>query len=158
RTETVGWVSGSKSLCLGTCDDRASSSPLLPWFSKVPAQSSENCDQQTACPGGTTCCRREAGLWGCCPLPQAVCCSDREHCCPRGYRCNVAQQTCDRPGDTSGEPVGVRIPCDARTSCPKDTTCCFMEKSHRWGCCPVPDVSGTGRLQGSPPPERFSKN
>uniref|UniRef100_A0A8C6Q4T3 Granulins domain-containing protein n=1 Tax=Nothobranchius furzeri TaxID=105023 RepID=A0A8C6Q4T3_NOTFU len=30
-----------------------------------------------------------------------------------------------------------RIVCDAQTSCPKDTTCCFMEKTHKWGCCPL---------------------
>uniref|UniRef100_A0A3B5LBN6 Granulins domain-containing protein n=1 Tax=Xiphophorus couchianus TaxID=32473 RepID=A0A3B5LBN6_9TELE len=30
--------------------------------------------------------------------------------------------------------------CDGQTSCPKDTTCCFMERTHKWGCCPLPEV------------------
>uniref|UniRef100_A0A8C6Q2X7 Granulins domain-containing protein n=1 Tax=Nothobranchius furzeri TaxID=105023 RepID=A0A8C6Q2X7_NOTFU len=37
---------------------------------------------------------------------------------------------------TAGAPSD-RIVCDAQTSCPKDTTCCFMEKTHKWGCCPL---------------------
>ena len=38
-------------------------------------------DQQSVCPDGTTCCELESGAYGCCPLPNAVCCSDKEHCC-----------------------------------------------------------------------------
>lgn len=91
---------------------------------------------------------------------QAVCCNDREHCCPKGYKCNVAEQTCDKPGSLSLPwvhkiPALHRVPtqtdtivsrpaknmCDAHTSCPKDTTCCFMNKAHKWGCCPLPKVS-----------------
>ena len=44
-----------------------------------------------ACPGGssecpdqTTCCQLSSGDWGCCPLPNAVCCEDHLHCCPEG--------------------------------------------------------------------------
>lgn len=90
---------------------------------------------------------------------QAVCCSDQEHCCPKGYKCNVAQQTCDKPGGLTlpwllkvpalqREPTrAVSLPaqlarkmCDSNTSCPKDTTCCFMEQTQKWGCCPLPTV------------------
>lgn len=100
---------------------------------------------------------------GPCPPPQAVCCSDREHCCPKGYVCNVAEQTCDRPGAASlpwlskipplqevpaqaEKPISHparpdRAACDGESSCPRDTTCCYMEQSRRWGCCPLPDVS-----------------
>uniref|UniRef100_A0AAQ4PWM3 Granulin b n=1 Tax=Gasterosteus aculeatus aculeatus TaxID=481459 RepID=A0AAQ4PWM3_GASAC len=28
--------------------------------------------------------------------------------------------------------------CDAQTSCPRDTTCCFMDQTRKWGCCPLP--------------------
>lgn len=94
---------------------------------------------------------------------QAVCCSDHEHCCPQGYICNVAEQTCDRPGVPSLSwlqkvPALRDVPamqeeavsslarpdrnmCDHKTSCPRDTTCCFMAESQRWGCCPLPSVS-----------------
>lgn len=33
------------------------------------------------------------------------------------------------------------IHCDARTSCPERTTCCFMVSSKKWGCCPLPEVN-----------------
>ncbi|XP_047465155.1 granulin b [Mugil cephalus] len=145
----------------GTCDDPSGAAPSLSWMEKLPAQTSEvqsvKCDQQTMCPGGTTCCKKDSGQWACCPLPQAVCCSDHEHCCPKGYKCNVAEQTCDKPGELSVSWLlktpalqseadrAVSVParaaknaCDAQTSCPRDTTCCFMEKSHKWGCCPLP--------------------
>lgn len=94
---------------------------------------------------------------------QAVCCSDHEHCCPQGYICNIAEQTCDRPGAPSLSwlqkvPALQDVPalqeeavsslarpdrnmCDHKTSCPRDTTCCFMAESQRWGCCPLPNVS-----------------
>lgn len=89
---------------------------------------------------------------------QAVCCNDHEHCCPNGYKCNVAEQTCDKPGDlslpwvqkiaalqkvtiqtTSSWSHPARIMCDPHTSCPRDTTCCLMN-THKWGCCPLPEV------------------
>ncbi len=91
---------------------------------------------------------------------QAVCCSDHEHCCPKGYKCNEAEQACDKPdglslpwlqkipalqtelsGAVSGPARPAKNMCDPQTSCPKDTTCCFMEETHRWGCCPLPNVS-----------------
>jgi hypothetical protein len=90
-----------------------------------------------------------------------VCCDDHEHCCPKGYTCNVAEQTCDKPGLLSlpwvpklpGLPLHRGLPqasapsvhpvknmCDPHTSCPKDTTCCFVKKAGKWGCCPLPKV------------------
>ncbi|XP_062270247.1 granulin b [Platichthys flesus] len=144
-----------------SCDDPSGFSTSLPWTEKVSAVTTEvqheKCDQETMCPGGTTCCVKDSGQWACCPLPQAVCCSDQEHCCPRGYKCNVAVKSCDKPGGRSlpwlqkvlalrtelhqaasaPAPQG-RNMCDSSTSCPKATTCCFMDRTHRWGCCPVP--------------------
>ena len=46
------------------------------------------------CPTGDTCCPNGAGAYGCCPLPNAVCCSDNTHCCPSGYTCDVSSGTC----------------------------------------------------------------
>ncbi|XP_046864188.1 progranulin-like [Xenia sp. Carnegie-2017] len=42
-----------------------------------------------SCKDGETCCSlgNEKG-WGCCPLKDAVCCSDHEHCCPKGLMCH----------------------------------------------------------------------
>ncbi|KAG7515014.1 hypothetical protein JOB18_047598 [Solea senegalensis] len=146
-----------------TCDDVSGSLPSRPWAEKVsaltPGVRSEKCDEQTMCPGGTTCCKRNSGEWACCPLPQAVCCNDHEHCCPKSFKCNVAKQTCDRPGGVSlpwlqkiptlqSNPVravssSARLSknmCDSSTSCPRDTTCCFMDGTQKWGCCPLPNA------------------
>uniref|UniRef100_A0A8C5GSS2 Progranulin-like n=1 Tax=Gouania willdenowi TaxID=441366 RepID=A0A8C5GSS2_GOUWI len=133
----------------GTC---RSGTLRLPLGKKIP--SVPKCDAQTMCPRGNTCCQKEDGQWACCPLPQAVCCDDHEHCCPKGYRCNVAEQTCDKPDATAvlwlqkalllqGVPVtlvsGGNM-CDSKTSCPGDTTCCFMKREQKWGCCLVPEA------------------
>ncbi|XP_028286498.1 granulin b isoform X2 [Parambassis ranga] len=147
-------------LAAETCDDPSGVSPSLPLLAKVSVLTShvrdERCDKQTRCPGGTTCCKTDSGQWACCPLPQAVCCNDHKHCCPKGYKCNVAEQTCDKPGELS-LPWFQKIPSlhrkpvsgssgpsknmrDAQTSCPRDTTCCFMDKTQKWGCCPLPNA------------------
>ena len=45
-------------------------------------------DGESQCPAGNTCCKLSSGGYGCCPLPDAVCCSDEIHCCPSGYTCS----------------------------------------------------------------------
>ncbi|XP_068161301.1 granulin b [Antennarius striatus] len=137
-----------------TCDDPSGLRPSLQWVAKVPAvtseMQSEKCDKQTMCPRGSTCCKKDTGLWACCPLPQAVCCNDHEHCCPDGYTCNVAEQTCDKAGVLSlpwvekipalsaltGLSAVTDIKCDDKTSCPSGTTCCKLPTG-AWGCCPL---------------------
>ncbi|XP_021415663.2 progranulin isoform X2 [Oncorhynchus mykiss] len=53
------------------------------------------------CPGGkvcsdqTTCCLTKGG-YACCPVPNAVCCSDMAHCCPSGFNCNAITQKCEK--------------------------------------------------------------
>ncbi|XP_068439394.1 granulin b [Clinocottus analis] len=136
-----------------TCDDPAGFWPPVRWLAKTPAVTTtvetEKCDERTACPGRTTCCKKSSGQWACCPVPQAVCCDDREHCCPAGYACDVAARSCVKPGAlvlpwSQKLPALRREPdrkaCDARTSCPRETTCCFMAGSRRWGCCPLPQA------------------
>uniref|UniRef100_A0AAX7SP20 Granulins domain-containing protein n=1 Tax=Astatotilapia calliptera TaxID=8154 RepID=A0AAX7SP20_ASTCA len=155
-------------LAAETCDDPRGFSPPVSWLTKVAALTleveDEKCDEKTRCPWGSTCCKMNSGQWACCPLPQnsflvsfqAVCCNDHEHCCPKGYKCNVAEGTCDKPGGLSvawlqkipalQEELGQTVShptqnmCDTQTSCPRDTTCCFMEKEHKWGCCPLPNA------------------
>lgn len=77
----------------------------VPWMKKAPAHLSlldlgavegdVPCDNVTSCPSSTTCCRLKSGEWACCPAPEAVCCSDHQHCCPKGYTC-VARRHCKR--------------------------------------------------------------
>lgn len=51
-------------------------------------------DGSSSCPTGQTCCKLSSGQYGCCPLPNADCCSDGVHCCPQGYTCDVSKGTC----------------------------------------------------------------
>lgn len=139
-----------------TCDDPADPLTSVPWLERTPAfplqtQRSQKCDETTACPDGYTCCKDGTGGWGCCPLPQAVCCDDHKHCCPHNTKCNLAAGTCDSANGPL--PMVRKVPalsasakapvpshgltCDAHNSCPDDNTCCFMHKAGRWGCCPL---------------------
>ncbi|KAF5895109.1 granulins-like isoform X1, partial [Clarias magur] len=145
-----------------SCDAPSES---VPWLKSEPSRliSDKNvpknkgsdvpCDDTMACPDGSTCCKTEQGEWACCPLPQAVCCEDFIHCCPHGKKCNLAAQSCDDPAGSvpwvKKEPsrptastarhtaVNVVVQCDHKTSCPDHTTCCFMDKSKKYGCCPL---------------------
>uniref|UniRef100_A0A3P9IZN1 Granulin a n=1 Tax=Oryzias latipes TaxID=8090 RepID=A0A3P9IZN1_ORYLA len=108
------------------------------------------CDGSTSCPDQTTCCKTQEGGWACCPLPEAVCCEDFIHCCPKGKTCNLAAQTCEGDGGSvpmlekvpSFSKVSVKmedVPCDGSTSCPDQTTCCKTQEGG-WACCPLPEV------------------
>ncbi|XP_077481261.1 granulin b [Stigmatopora argus] len=101
-------------------------------------------DKKSTCPDETTCCQMSSGEYGCCPMPDAVCCSDRLHCCPHGTVCNVAAATCEQASvavaaATAPTPKRVNA-CDERTGCPQGATCCFMKSSGEWGCCPLPQA------------------
>ncbi|NWS79116.1 GRN protein, partial [Crotophaga sulcirostris] len=95
------------------------------------------------------------------PPPQAVCCGDHQHCCPRGYTCNVTTETCEkllappvllglpktgprapslppallRAAATTAHP-GATVPCDATRSCHSGQRCCRSRRGGTWGCCP----------------------
>lgn len=138
------------------------------------------CDQHTSCPVGQTCCLSLSGGWACCQLPhvsthlpvpgegsefrgnggqehnatlspQAVCCEDRQHCCPAGYTCNVKARTCEKEVDsahrathlTLGPPVGVgNVQCGEGRFCHDNQTCC-RDSRGGWACCPYRQVSAT---------------
>lgn len=143
-------------LAAETCDSVSDSGLRfsVPLVKKIPAASvpsqNQNCDETSLCPTGTTCCKLTSGSWACCPMPQAVCCADQEHCCPQGYTCDLAQSSCVRSGLPSmpwfrkepalreAQRAEDRHMCDAQTSCPRDDTCCFINRIGRWGCCPLP--------------------
>ncbi|CAF1486655.1 unnamed protein product [Adineta steineri] len=50
----------------------------------------------SSCPDGSTCCQLSSGQYGCCPLVDAVCCSDHLHCCPQGTTCDVEHSRCNK--------------------------------------------------------------
>ncbi|KAM3658453.1 progranulin isoform 1-T2 [Ammospiza maritima maritima] len=158
-----------------TCDPEGGSclqggGSRLPWVQKSPAvphggqvtSGNVKCDETTSCPDGSTCCRLSLGTWGCCPLEQAVCCGDHKHCCPRGYTCNVATESCEKllaptpllptpsaprpapsaprralpvPLRVAGTRPGGLVPCGATGSCRGGQRCC-QARGGSWGCCP----------------------
>eukprot|EP00062_Callorhinchus_milii_P021254 gi/632977774/ref/XP_007905535.1/ PREDICTED: granulins isoform X1 [Callorhinchus milii] len=141
-------------LTKGTCD--VPGFPI-PWFTKNPATVKDNealrvmCDETASCPSGTTCCRKPSGYWGCCPMPEAVCCEDHIHCCPNGYTCETRTETCQQQIPpipwVSKFPATVRriedemadVQCDGTVSCPTGATCC-RASSGGWSCCPLPQA------------------
>ncbi|KAI1230199.1 GRN, partial [Lamprotornis superbus] len=158
-----------------TCDPEGGSclqggGTRRPWVRKTPAlprgeqvtSGNVKCDEKTSCPDGSTCCRLSLGTWGCCPLEQAVCCRDHQHCCPRGYTCNVATESCEKllaptplvptsadprqapsaspraapvPLRATGTHSGGLVPCGATGSCHRGQQCC-QARGGSWGCCP----------------------
>ena len=78
--------------------------------SPPPGPQPVDCDGTVECPPGSTCCcmRDFFGFcftWACCPLPEATCCDDHEHCCPSDLPvCDTEEGTCSAgngPGDVS---------------------------------------------------------
>ncbi|TKS91421.1 Granulins Proepithelin [Collichthys lucidus] len=134
---------------------------VIPWYTKLPATTgvqaepnSMQCDGQTQCPDHTTCCKLVTGQWGCCPLENAVCCPDKEHCCPQGYTCNIASNCCQKVimlqleslpltpvflPEHHPEPSVSEVKCDDQTSCEDGETCCRTSAT-TWGCCPYPNA------------------
>ena len=138
----------------GTCTRGTNSIPFLkknPSKPVVKAEPNTMCPgDQSQCPGDDTCCKLASGQWGCCPLPNAVCCSDHLHCCPNGYTCDVSAGTCTRGTNSipflkknPSKPVvkaepNTMCPGD-QSQCPGDDTCCKLA-SGQWGCCPLPNA------------------
>lgn len=137
---------------------------VIPWYTKLPATtsveadpSSVHCDGLNQCPERTTCCKLSTGEWGCCPLQDAVCCPDKKHCCPKGYTCNMASNSCQKVLMLQLETIPLTpvyllghqpqrspskhrdVPCDEETSCPDGQTCCRTSATS-WGCCPSPNA------------------
>jgi len=127
---------------------------------KLLADSSVICpDHASECASGNTCCKLRSGDWGCCPLPQAVCCADQEHCCPNGYSCaaggmcmknlnvllnsNVSkiekQKLIKSTLDEKLDSLSAVICPDHASTCASGNTCCKLQDGE-WGCCPMPQA------------------
>lgn len=155
KTRCVIW----SSILIGLSINVVSSNPLLfqqqqqqqtPMLGPVP------CDSQSSCGANQTCCRMPSGKWGCCPLPKAVCCSDGQSCCPKGFTCDVPvgkcvhnnqqfvtdmvlKQKAYNPFDTSEHVLlpTADVRCNDTQSCERQQTCC-KKTNGDWGCCPYP--------------------
>ena len=135
-------------LTSGECEGEGSVVPFLERRPAIRAPQSRNniCpDQQSECSVNTTCCLLSSGQYGCCPLPNALCCSDKVHCCPVGYTCGVETDTCTK--DDSIIPIFKKQPAinapqnkiicpDQKSECSDSSTCCKLE-SGQYGCCPI---------------------
>lgn len=104
-----------------------------------------------SCPEYMTCCPSSKGKYGCCPFPNAVCCSDNWHCCPGGSSCDLQHDRCIRGGlftplftKAKANTVGmlnieINHNCPDKSECPDSSTCCQLP-SMKYGCCPLPDA------------------
>nr|XP_054932690.1 progranulin-like isoform X3 [Dermacentor andersoni] len=108
--------------------------------------------------GHGTCCKLRGQKYTCCPLPNAVCCPDREHCCPSGYTCDNETDACTPPrtevahatflsqalGNVHLEPRYHYVDCGltGETVCPAGHTCCTMTLGNvtNHSCCPSRDA------------------
>ncbi|CAF1420698.1 unnamed protein product [Adineta ricciae] len=110
--------------------------PLVLLGKERAANNSVPCPGGSSCPDGNTCCQLSSGQYGCCPLADAVCCSDHLHCCPNGYTCDTEHSRCKKKFD---RPVN-DVPCPGgSSSCPDGSTCCQLQ-SGDYGCCPLEDA------------------
>ena len=132
----------------GTC---AKGDQVVAMVKKQPAiKSPQNVicpDQKSECGSNSTCCLLASGEYGCCPVPNALCCEDEVHCCPEGYACNAGRGTCVKGDQVMAmirkQPAIVKniapqtgvVPCPDQSTCPDKSTCCKL-KSGRFGCCP----------------------
>ncbi|XP_054931187.1 uncharacterized protein [Dermacentor andersoni] len=127
---------------------------IVPEPVELPPQKSDGimCPDGHKCLNGQTCCQLTSGKYGCCPLPEAVCCTDHLTCCPRGYQCRVATQTCQLadhtvpavrklPSFTNAALIEVaessvgKVRCPDGNYCLNGQTCCLLTSGH-YGCCP----------------------
>ncbi|CAF1261304.1 unnamed protein product [Adineta steineri] len=92
------------------------------------------CPDQSVCQNGSSCCQLASGHYGCCPILDAVCCSDHLHCCPHGYTCDGEHSRCKKKFELND------VPCPGGSSaCPDGETCCKLGTGD-YGCCPLVDA------------------
>lgn len=115
-------------------------------------------DPSITCPPHTTCCQLKEG-YGCCPLPEAVCCADGAHCCPHATLCDAAHGRCSQPhsnvfsllaslmeADHESNMLQLQPPLESSwqkqhfcpnlvDQCLDGQTCCLISETD-YGCCP----------------------
>lgn len=123
------------------------------------SDSSQCPDPKFSCQEGQTCCPLPDAEFGCCPLDNAVCCSDGIHCCPENTKCDLEKQAClhenifgqilyqsltaNREAAASTTTLESNIDdviCpDKEFTCREGQTCCALNEGG-YGCCPMPDA------------------
>uniref|UniRef100_A0A4D5RU88 Putative epithelin/granulin n=1 Tax=Ixodes scapularis TaxID=6945 RepID=A0A4D5RU88_IXOSC len=123
-------------------------------FSDSPASGNTvSCPDGSSCLDQQTCCQFKNGTYGCCPLPEAVCCPDHKTCCPKGKVCVQAIHACLGLNEMS--PMLKKVPafrtdkkprlvsdvqCPDGGSCPDGQTCCQLQGGS-YGCCPYENAT-----------------
>jgi len=120
-------------------------------------------DGQHACSFWRACCMLPSGKWGCCPIPNGVCCKDSLHCCPQNTNCDTVHGRCNKRTRgversvpwlkkmesrevhltlTEAAEVNYKaIICpDQRSYCPDGSTCCVLPTGGS-GCCQMPKAN-----------------
>ena len=77
-----------------------------------------------------------------------MCCSDKVHCCPEDYTCDIGTGTCSKGKDRmtwfSKMPVK-QVPALKAVTCPDGSSCddrqtCCEDQQGGYACCPIPKV------------------
>ncbi|TNN68975.1 Granulin [Liparis tanakae] len=126
----------------GVCKADGAASETAPLRRLTAASGDVECPDATWCPAQTTCCKTTSGEYGCCPMPNAVCCSDLLHCCPEGTDCDVAHGACiNARGESAVTTLedGAVVPCDGSVVCAAGSTCCTLPDG-AWACCSLPQA------------------
>ncbi|CAF4904019.1 unnamed protein product [Rotaria sp. Silwood1] len=127
-------ANGQTCLPNGQCSSSSNDiNPALALKIRLNPIDSVPCPDGSSCPDDNTCCQLSSGQYGCCPLADAVCCSDHLHCCPHGYVCDVEHSRCKKKLNNLND-----VPCPDGSSCPTGNTCCQLA-SGEYGCCPLGD-------------------
>ena len=111
--------------------------------------------EKTKCPQSSTLCKNH----DCCPMTNATCCSDDQHCCPAGFDCDMNAGWCvdkmdpkrkhelvstSKYSDAKPEVMLATtvITCPDGSTCPLNHFCCeYMYISYGYySCCPAGTV------------------
>ena len=119
---------------------------------KVTVTKKRICPDRTECAFSQTCCRSIEGGYDCCPHPNAVCCSDRIHCCRQGRICIYFFGSIKCRRQIPGMAMFKDVPATKKRAfysasddtvcpqkkyqCPKESICCKLS-SGPYGCCPL---------------------
>ena len=101
-------------------------------------------DGKTTCSSQSTCCELKTGSFGCCPHPEANCCSDKMYCCPHGYFCDPNSDKCKHsdfpfpalPKTPTSSHIALKKLCGDDKVCGSNDTCCKYPDD-TWACCPT---------------------
>ncbi len=110
----------------------------ITWLEKRPATKLDNikCDDSHECKDGETCCRLSSGEWGCCPQ-QIIRLKKRPASILDGEKMPAGEV------DEAAiiPPVSATaVYCPDGSECSDGQTCCPMDSSTTYGCCPLPMV------------------